>query len=57
MSNPSENISVPSADYVRGKLAEAVAEVRFLRRLLRLAKDGDEANRLRGDSKGTEAEQ
>ena len=41
-----ESIAIPAAAKVRDKLAAAQAEVRYLRRLLVLAKEKDEATRL-----------
>ncbi len=43
--------SVPPVAEVRGRLTAAMAEVRMLRRLLRLVKEADEAKRLRTESK------
>lgn len=42
---------VPSSDQVRKRLAAAIAESRYLRRLLQIAKEADEAKRLRKESK------
>lgn len=39
--------SIPPAAEVRKRLAAATAETRYLRRLLRLARERDEAERLR----------
>jgi hypothetical protein len=46
-----EHLNVPPAETVRAKLAAATAEARFLRRLLRLAREQEEAARLRDSSK------
>ena len=45
-------LSVPPVAEVRKQLAATAAEVRMLRRLLRLAKDADEAKRLRAKADG-----
>jgi hypothetical protein len=50
-----ESISIPPAARVRDQLAAAQAEVRYLRRILRIAKEKDEANRLRGKVANEEA--
>ena len=49
MSKPTIRFPIPLAEEVRTQLAAAVAETRYLRRLLQLAKEADEARRLRHD--------
>ncbi len=46
-----ENFQIPPADEVRKQLAAALAEVRALRALLRIAKDAEVAQNLRGAAK------
>lgn len=48
-------ILIPPAREVRDKLAAAQAEARYLRRLLKLAKEHDEAEALRAKADATGA--
>jgi hypothetical protein len=45
-----KNSSIPPAAEVRKQLAAATAETRYLRRLLRIAKERDQAAQLRRDA-------
>ena len=42
---------IPPAPIVKKRLAAATAETRYLRRLLKLARERDEAERLRREAK------
>jgi hypothetical protein len=42
--------SIPRAPVVKKRLAAATAQTRYLRRLLKLAKERDEAERLRAEA-------
>ncbi|MFO0849254.1 MAG: hypothetical protein U0871_11970 [Gemmataceae bacterium] len=48
----SKTVTVPPADEVRRQLATALAEVRLLRRLLRLAEDAAETGTLLAPVRG-----
>ena len=45
-----QRLSVPSLDQVKKELAAANAEVRFLRRLAKLAREREEAEHLRAQA-------
>lgn len=51
-----ESITIPPVAKVRDKLAAAQAEVRYLRRLLPLAKQQEEAQRLRSKADQTKGD-
>jgi hypothetical protein len=49
------NIVIPPSQEVRDKLAAAQAKARYLRRLLKLARERDEAKRLSAKAKANGA--